>query len=89
VPAAIAAARSRSIERMALYEQSVDYLANVVMRLPAWYAAREEVRGHLMRARGEPETMAAGAFAAAATRFRQAGQPLDAARCDALAAGAP
>jgi tetratricopeptide (TPR) repeat protein len=89
VPAAIAAARARSPDRMVHYESAVDYLANVVMRLPAWYAAQEEVRGHLTRARGEPEAVAAGAFAAAASRFRQAGQPLDAARCDALAAGAP
>jgi DNA-binding SARP family transcriptional activator/tetratricopeptide (TPR) repeat protein len=89
VPAAIAAARARSLDRMAHYERAVDYLANVVMRLPAWYAAQEEVRGHLTRARGEPEAVAAGAFAAAASRFRQAGQPLDAARCDALTAGAP
>lgn len=89
VPAAIAAARARDLDRMAHYEPAVDYLANVVMRLPAWYAAQDEVRGHLARARGEPETVAAGAFAAAASGFRQAGQPLDAARCDALAAGAP
>jgi DNA-binding SARP family transcriptional activator/tetratricopeptide (TPR) repeat protein len=89
VPAAIAAARARSLDRMAHYERAVDYLTNVVMRLPAWYAAQEEVRGHLTRARGETEAVAAGAFAAAASRFRQAGQPLDAARCDALAAGAP
>jgi tetratricopeptide (TPR) repeat protein len=89
VPAAIAAARARSLDRMEHYERAVDYLANVVMRLPAWYAAQEEVRGHLARARGESEAVAAGAFAAAASRFRQAGQPIDAARCDALAAGAP
>lgn len=89
VPAAIAAARARSLDRMAHYERAVDYLANVVMRLPAWYAAQEEVRGHLARARGEHESVAAGAFTAAASRFRQAGQPLDAARCDALVAGAP
>lgn len=89
VPAAIAAARARNLDRMQHYERAVDYLANVVMRLPAWYAAHEEVRGHLARARGEPEAVAVGAFAAAASRFRQAGQPIDAARCDALAVGAP
>ena len=87
VPAAIAAARARNFERMAQYERAVDYLANVVMRLPAWYAAQEEVRGHLAHARGEQAAVVASAFAAAASRFRQAGQPLDAARCDALAAG--
>ena len=89
VPAAIAAARARSLDRMVHYERAVDYLADVVMRLPAWYAAREEVRGYLTRARGGPEAAAAGAFSSAAAGFRHAGQPLDAQRCDALAAGAP
>ena len=36
-------------------------------------------------ARGEPQSVAAGAFASAAAKFREAGQPLDAARCEALA----
>jgi hypothetical protein len=86
VPAAIASARARNLERMAQYERAVDYLANVVMRLPAWYAALDEVRGHLALARGEPSSVAADAFTAAAAKFRQAGQRLDAARCEALAA---
>ena len=38
-------------------------LADVVMKLPAWYAARDEVRGHAALANGTP---AAGYFAAAA-----------------------
>lgn len=89
VPAAIAAARAGRLDLAARYEPAVEYLANVVMRLPAWYAALDEVRGHLARARGQGEATAAASFAAAAHRFREAGQPLDAARCDALAAGAP
>ena len=56
------------------------------MRLPAWYAALDEVHGHVARARGEGEERVRRRFAAAAGTFRQAGQPLDAARCEALAA---
>jgi DNA-binding SARP family transcriptional activator/tetratricopeptide (TPR) repeat protein len=89
VPAAIAAARAGRLDLAAEYERAVEYLANVVMRLPAWYAALEEVRAHLARARGDGEAKAAAHFAAAAHGFRDAGQPLDAARCAALAAGAP
>jgi DNA-binding SARP family transcriptional activator/tetratricopeptide (TPR) repeat protein len=89
VPAAIAAARARRLDLAADYERSVDYLANVVMRLPAWHAALEEVRGHGARARGDGEAVATRHFTAAARGFRAAGQPLDAARCDELAAGAP
>jgi DNA-binding SARP family transcriptional activator/tetratricopeptide (TPR) repeat protein len=85
VPAAIAAARARKLDLAADYERSVEYLANVVMRLPAWYAALDEVRAHLSRARGEGEAVAAAGFAAAARKFREAGHPLDAARCEALA----
>ena len=59
-------------------------LADVVMKLPAWYAARDEVRGHAAAANGQPATTH---FAAAATKFRDAGQPLDAARCAELATG--
>jgi DNA-binding SARP family transcriptional activator/tetratricopeptide (TPR) repeat protein len=87
VPAAIAAARAGRLDLAERYEPAVEYLANVVMRLPAWYAALEEVRGHLARARGEAESLASARFAAAARRFREAGHPLDAARCDSLAAG--
>jgi len=88
VPAAIAAARAQRPDLAAEYERAVEYLANVVMRLPAWYAARDEVRAHIARLRGEDEAVARERFAAAARRFREAGQPLDAARCEAFAAGA-
>ena len=80
VPAAIAAARAGQLELASTYEPAVEYLANVVMRLPAWYAALEEVRGHLALARGRKGS-APGHFAAAADRFAAAGHPLDADRC--------
>jgi len=89
VPAAIAAARARQLDLAADYERSAQFLANVVMRLPAWYAALDEVRAHIARARGEDGAAAAARFTEAANKFREAGQPLDAARCEALAAGAP
>lgn len=84
VPAAIAAARAGRLDLAERYEQAVEYLANVVMRLPAWYAAHDEVRAHVALARGDPAG-AAERFATAAEAFRAAGQPLDAARCASLA----
>jgi DNA-binding SARP family transcriptional activator/tetratricopeptide (TPR) repeat protein len=88
VPAAIAAARARRLDLAAEYERAVEYLANVVMRLPAWYAAHDEVRAHIALVSEDGEAVARTRFAAAARRFREAGQPLDAARCDELATGA-
>ncbi len=88
VPAAIAAARGGDLDLADKHEKQCAYLANVVMRLPGWYAAHEEVRGHIATARGPKSEVAAGWFVAAAARFREAGQPLDAARCERLAAGA-
>ena len=85
VPAGIAAARGASLEAAERYEQAATYLAEVVMRLPAWHAALAELRGHLAAARGGHER-AALQFLDAARRFAAAGQPLDAARCDALSA---
>lgn len=83
VPAAIAAARIGDLARAEAHAATAEYLANVVMQLPAWYAAMEEVRGYLARAKGLRH-VADGHFAQAATRFGAAGQPLDAARCLAL-----
>jgi tetratricopeptide (TPR) repeat protein len=82
VPAAIAASRAGDLERAAEYESSAEWLAGVVMRLPGWDAALEEIRGHRAQATGRP---AAPHFMAAATGFKAAGQPLDEARCSALA----
>jgi DNA-binding SARP family transcriptional activator len=87
VPAAIAAARAGELALAAKHEEQCAYLADVVMRLPAWYAAHDEVRGYIAAADGRPADAALAWFASAATRFRNAGQPLDAARCEGLAAG--
>jgi DNA-binding SARP family transcriptional activator len=84
VPAAIAAARARRPELAERYARDVDYLANVVMRLPAWHAALEEVHGHIAAAKGD-RPGATLRFAAASAGFRRAGHPLDAARCAGLA----
>jgi uncharacterized protein (DUF3084 family) len=86
VPAAIAAARAGRLDLAQEYEDQSTYLANVVMRLPAWYAAHDEVRGHLAVARGEGADVAASRFAQAAARFREAGQPIDVSRCERLVA---
>lgn len=89
VPAAIAAARAGELELADKHEEQCAYLADVVMRLPAWYAAHDEVRGHIAAARG-PRTaageQAVERFASAAARFRAAGHPIDAERCERLAA---
>jgi tetratricopeptide (TPR) repeat protein len=85
VPAAIAAARAGELDLADQHEQQCAYLANVVMRLPAWHAAHEEVQGHIAAARTPSTNSAVKQFSAAAARFRQAGQPLDAQRCDQLA----
>jgi DNA-binding SARP family transcriptional activator/tetratricopeptide (TPR) repeat protein len=84
VPAAIAAARAGDLDRAARYEQATETLATMVMRLPGWDAALEEVKGHLALARGN-DVQAAARFHAAAEGFRHAGQPLDEARCAASA----
>lgn len=87
VPAAVAAARAGDLELAQQHETQCAYLANVVMRLPAWYAAHDEVRGHVATATAPRSAEATGLFQSAAQRFRAAGQPLDAARCERLAAG--
>jgi DNA-binding SARP family transcriptional activator len=88
VPAAIAAARAGDLERSARYEAAVEKLTTILMRLPGWYAALDEVKGHRVRATGDI-VAAGGHFAAAAGGFRKAGQPLDADRCDQWAANLP
>lgn len=88
VPAAIAAARAGDLDRAHRYSEATETLATVVMRLPAWDAALEEVRGHLARARGD-DAEAGLRFRAAAEGFRRAGQPLDQARCVGNVPGTP
>ena len=87
VPAAIAAAQAKDSDRTTRWAKESEMLASVVMRLPAWDAALEEVKGHQAQADRDP-VAAASHFQAAAARFAEAGQPLDEARCAALAARA-
>jgi hypothetical protein len=88
VPAAIAAARAGRLDVAQEYASQTAYLADVVMRLPAWHAAHDEVRGHIGLASGEEAALVRSKFSAAAARFRSAGHPLDAARCDQLSTDA-
>ncbi|TSA15738.1 MAG: hypothetical protein D4R79_00175 [Comamonadaceae bacterium] len=88
VPAAIAAARAGRLDLAEEYASQTSYLADVVMRLPAWHAAYDEVRGHIGLARGEDAAAIYSQFSAAAASFRTAGHPLDAVRCDQFAANA-
>jgi DNA-binding SARP family transcriptional activator len=88
VPAAIAAARAGEVELAEQHETQCAYLANVVMRLPAWHAAHDEVRGHIAAAKGAPAEETTAHFVAAVARFRGAGHPVDASRCERLAAEA-
>ena len=85
VPAAIAAARAGDLERADRWEQASDIYGHGRMRLPAWDAALTEVNGHRAQAGGDPLT-AIDHFRVAAAGFKAAGQPLDEARCAALAA---
>ena len=82
VPAAIALAQAGELDRLVAYEASCEWLADVVMQLPAWYAALDEVRGHRSSAHGDRATARAH-FTDALRGFREAGQPTDIARCAA------
>jgi len=84
IPATIAAARAHEMDLAASHERQSDYLANVVMKLPAWYASLHEARAHVALAVGE-RTAAREGFAAAAQGFHACGHALDEARCRALA----
>jgi DNA-binding SARP family transcriptional activator/tetratricopeptide (TPR) repeat protein len=85
VPAAIAAADAGDLERAGRYEQTCTFLADVVMRLPAWDAALHEVRAHRSLAHGDMSG-AAELFRRAAATFEAVGQPFDARRCNVRAA---
>ena len=84
IPATIAAARAHEMDLAAGHERVSDFLANTVMKLPAWYAALQEARAHVALAAGERGAAREG-FATAAQGFRACGQPLDEARCHGLA----
>ncbi len=86
VPAAIALAKSGQLDRLVAYEASCEWLADVVMQLPAWYAALDELRGHRCYAEGNLPA-ASIHFGEALRGFRHAGQPRDVARCEAHLAG--
>jgi len=86
VPAAIAAAGAGDLDRADGYQGTVEALTTILMRLPGWYAALDEVRAHRARAAGDVAA-AARHFAAGAAGFRSAGHPLDAERCEAAGAG--
>lgn len=80
VPATVAAARAGELDLAVEYERKTEWLAQVVMRLPAWDAALDEVRGHIASASGD-SSHASKKFHCAAKRFEEAGHPLDARRC--------
>jgi DNA-binding SARP family transcriptional activator len=80
IPATIAAARAHEMDLAVVHERASDYLANVVMKLPAWYAALQEARAHVALAAGQ-RPAARRSFAAAAQGYHAAGHPLDEARC--------
>lgn len=80
VPATIAAARAHETDLAVSHLRQSEYLANVVMKLPAWHAALHEARAHVALATGEMET-ARSRFMQAAQGFRGAGHLLDEARC--------
>ncbi len=84
VPAAIATARYGDPDQADRWERDSEYLANVVMRLPAWYAALDEIRGHRAQTSGNVRA-AHEHFQAAAEGYGAAGQRLDAERCAGLA----
>jgi tetratricopeptide (TPR) repeat protein len=84
IPATIASARARATELASGHLRQSEYLANVVMRLPAWHAALHEARGHVALDAGDSQA-AQQAFASAAQGFHAAGHPLDEARCHTTA----
>ncbi len=84
VPAAIASARAGALDRARAYADAAETLANVVMQLPAWHAAVDEVNAHLALASGDLPR-ARTLFDEAARKFHTAAQPLDETRCAALA----
>jgi hypothetical protein len=83
IPATIAAARAHEMDLAANHERTSEYLANVVMKLPAWYAALKEARAHVALAAGDRSAAREG-FAAAAQAFAGCGHTLDAARCKGM-----
>ena len=84
IPATIAAARAGELDLAAGHQRQSEYLANAVMKLPAWYAALHEARAHVALA-SDGRAAAREEFATAAQGFDGCGHALDAARCRTLA----
>jgi len=83
VPAMIAMSRMGDLERARHYRDIAE-MSTQLWDGTAWQAALDEANAHLAHAEGDVE--AAARFAERAAReFERAGQPLDAARCQALA----
>lgn len=83
IPATIAAAKLHRTDLAAGYLRQSAYLANVVMKLPAWHAALHEANARVALASGETEAGQRD-FILAAQGYRSAGHSLDEARCKAL-----
>lgn len=82
-PAAIAAARAGDMKRAARYAEMAETLATIILRLPGWGAAVDEIRGYLALANGN-RSEAVRRFSSAADGYGRSGQPLDEARCRAV-----
>lgn len=80
VPAAIGSARAGDRERAERYAAESELLAAAVLPLPAWFAADEEIRGHLARLYGESPA-AVRYLESAAAGFAAAGHVIDEQRC--------
>jgi len=87
IPATIAAARAGEMDLASSHERVSEYLANVVMKLPAWHAALHEARAHMAWASGN-KNVAQQEFMSAAQGFHGAGHRLDEVRCKAAASDA-
>ena len=85
VPAAVAAARAGDVDRARRYAEDCERALEIIALPPAWHAAGDEVRGWLARAEGRSDDARAH-FGSAAQGFHAWGQPLDATRCELLAA---
>lgn len=83
VPATIAAAKAHETDLATSHLRQSEYLANVVMKMPAWHAALHEARAHVALASGELDS-ARNDFIQAARGFLSAGHVLDEARCSAI-----
>jgi hypothetical protein len=86
VPAALAAADAGDLQRALRYESVAEELTTLLMRLPGWYAALDEVRGHRARAEGRragsrpsPARRRPSASARSASRWTATAAPRDAA----------